>query len=121
MVFATYQANSDFQEILMTAVQANISKLQQLHTKLEQQVAACNKQQLAQCARLLAMYVTVYRQTYGELSFEDYEDLQRAETDPDCGASLFFDGMQEVTQMLTLILGDIPNDIDGVMFTHTIN
>ena len=105
----------------MTAVQSEMNNLQQLHTKLERQVAACSKEQLAQCARLLAMYVTVYRQSYGELSFEDYENPQRAETDPDCGASLFFDGMQEVTQMLTLILGDIPNDADLALFTRTIN
>lgn len=80
------------------------STIQQLQDEIDVVVSDSSKEQLAQCARLLATYVALYKHQFGELSNMQYADLsaQLAES-LEFGESVYSSGLREMLETLLLI------------------
>ena len=74
-----------------------------LHQRLDALIANSNKEQLAECARLLALNVARYKSKYRELPLEEHHQMAIA-TDVDEGlAQLLASGMLEMLTTLALV------------------
>jgi len=80
-----------------------LPRLQSLHDELEVRVADSTKDELGQCARLLAMYLALYKRKYGELAAGDCQTPGRRDEDKVSGAEVFALGMAELNEMLHLV------------------
>ena len=59
-------------------MKVNEKELEQIriqHENFQELVQGCSLEELGQCAKLLAMYVTIYKQKYGELPLEKLSDI----------------------------------------------
>lgn len=87
----------------MSEQQSIYPRLQSLHQELELRVAESSKAELEQCARLLAMYLAVYKRRFGEISVSDSDTLSEHELRGDSGAEVFAMGLVELKDMLQLV------------------
>ena len=87
----------------MTVNTDKIVEMKELHTELQDCLEGSSKDDLAQCARLLAMYLSIYKRKFGELPSQDFYQLNLPTTDEELGTDIFIDGMLEMIDMLALI------------------
>jgi hypothetical protein len=82
----------------------DLQKLQQYMILVDQLVEVAEKEDIAECARLLAMNVAHYKKRYGELPLEDQLAMIGAEEINDQQAELVIDGMEVLAGMLGTVL-----------------
>ncbi|MGH8248849.1 MAG: hypothetical protein ACREUU_20770 [Gammaproteobacteria bacterium] len=74
--------------------------------RFQELVERCNRDELAQCIRLLGMYLSLYKGRYGDVADVQYAELLSS-IDSDAELErLFSRGLDEAIAMLTLIEGD---------------
>lgn len=84
--------------------QALLSNVQALHAEVESVMVGTTKQRLAQCARLLATYVALYKHQFGELSSEQYNALsEELSENLEFGESVYSSGLRELLETLALV------------------
>ena len=89
---------------------ANNNEIEHLNSELQDILAAVPKDMLARAARLLGMYVALYKQHFGELSPEDYRRLNAHVAVQDAlGRAIYRAGMHELICMLDLVHDHAPN------------
>jgi hypothetical protein len=71
---------------------------------VDQLVEVAEKEDIAECARLLAMKVAHYKRRFGELSLEDRLAMIGAEEINDQQAELVIDGMETLVCMLGSVM-----------------
>jgi hypothetical protein len=69
-------------------------------------VEVAEKEDIAECARLLAMNVAHYKKRYGELPLEDQLSMSIADEINDQQAELVIDGMETLVDMLGTVIED---------------
>ena len=52
-----------------------LEQIKKQHENFQELVLGCSREELGQCAKLLAMYVTIYKQRYGDLPLERLTDI----------------------------------------------
>lgn len=72
--------------------------------ELQSLVNESNKSELAQCVRMLSMYVALYKKSYGELPLNCYEKLFSSKILDAETAKVFENGMLEAITMLNMVL-----------------
>lgn len=82
----------------------DLEKLRQYMILVDQLVEVAEKEDIAECARLLAMNVAHYKKRYGELPLEDQLSMINAEEINDQQAELVIDGMETLAGMLGSIM-----------------
>ena len=83
----------------------HMEKFKEYYKTLEQMIAESSKEDLAECARLLALNVAHYKSKYGELPLEEHQAmLETQEIDEDL-AKLLASGMLEITMTLATVTG----------------
>jgi hypothetical protein len=89
---------------------APILRIEDLQADVDDAVSASSKAQIAQCARLLATYVALYKHQFGELTDEQYSHLSnRLARNLEFGESVYSSGLRELLETLALV--DI-HDVD---------
>lgn len=87
----------------MDLTEADLEIIKQQHLDFQELVHTCNHEELGQCAKLLAMYVAIYKQRYGELPLEK---LTRITDTPAVNRELSMiirEAIDEATTMLELV------------------
>lgn len=97
---------------------SNISKQKLLDLKQQENeflklVDLSSREELAQCAKFLAMYIALYRQKFGDIPDAGYEKLVTSTKLDNELVNIVQDGISEATEMLKLVLlqnqkADIP-------------
>jgi hypothetical protein len=77
-------------------------------TLADQLVSTANKEQLADCARILALNVAHYASRYGELPIEEHLDFLNVEELSDEQAIFVQQGMETFVGVLGNMLGQEP-------------
>lgn len=81
-----------------------IQQVYALQTELEHVSTPLSRDQLLQCARLLATYVSLYKHEFGELSAAQYDRLnERIGHNQEFGESVYLAGMHELLETLALV------------------
>jgi len=86
----------------------SISDSKQIYQQFERLLQFSSTQDLARCARLLGLYVAMYKHEFGELPAEachSYLASEENDANDPVIAQIFTAGLQEVTSLLTLIQG----------------
>jgi hypothetical protein len=85
---------------------SDLQRLQQYMTLVDSLVEVAEKEDIAECARLLAMNVAHYKKRYGELPLEDQLSMSIADEINDQQAELVIDGMETLVDMLGTVIED---------------
>ncbi len=80
-----------------------LDDIKQQHIDFQDLVLACNHDELGQCAKLLAMYVAIYKQRYGELPLENLSDLADTPAVNHELSQIIQDAIEEASTMLRLV------------------
>lgn len=84
--------------------------LDELQIEVDEAVEGCSKTQLGQCARLLATYVALYKQEFGELNQDRFAVLTRKlAVDLEFGESIYATGLQELLETLSVVDAQAPD------------
>lgn len=76
------------------------------YRRADEAISKATKEELTECARLLALNVSHYRQKYGDLPLEEQEKLFNAtDIDPET-AQLLAQGMLQLLSSLAVVTGD---------------
>jgi hypothetical protein len=84
----------------------DLQKLQQYMILVDNLVEVAEKEDIAECARLLAMNVAHYKKRYGELPLEDQLSMSIADEINDQRAELVIDGIETLVGMLGTVIED---------------
>jgi len=80
---------------------------------LQSLVAISNKDELAQSLRLLAMYIALYKKSYGELPTSSFEKFMSEEDIDEESAEVFENGLSEAIAIINMVLQSRPaSDIE---------
>ena len=80
------------------------ARIQDLQSEVDGAVSDSSKDQIAQCARLLATYVALYKHEFGELTSEQYSHISdRLTENLEFGESVYSSGLQEMLETLALV------------------
>ncbi len=72
---------------------------------LDEMIAESTKEDLAECARLLALNVAHYKAKYGELPLEEHQAMLETQKMNEDLAKLLASGMLEMTMTLATVTG----------------
>jgi hypothetical protein len=90
----------------------DLQKLQQYMILVDQLVEVAEKEDIAECARLLAMNVAHYKKRYGELPLEDQLSMNPADEINDQQAELVMDGMETLAGMLGTVIEGMDQKVE---------
>ena len=75
-------------------------------------VDECSKEELADCALLLAMNLANYKSKYGELPSENFKELLVTDTIDEDTARILMEGSEEMIKTLSMVTGEIDVDMN---------
>lgn len=73
-------------------------------------VDECSKEELADCALLLAMTLANYKSKFGELPSENFKELLVTDTIDEDTARILMEGSEEMIKTLSMVAGE--SDVD---------
>ncbi len=82
----------------------DLLRLRQLDVEFTNLVHSSSRDDIANCAKFLAMYIALYRQKFGEISAEEYNRLMDRSKLDDESLAILEEGMDEASAMLKLVL-----------------
>ncbi len=83
----------------------HLEKFKEYYKTLDQMIAQSSKEDLAECARLLALNVAHYKRQYGELPLEEHQAMLETGQIDEGLATLLASGMLEMTMTLAVVTG----------------
>ena len=88
----------------VTKTELDLIKQQQIEFQdLEQD---SNRNELGQCTKLLAMYIAIYKQRYGDIPVETYMQISEELAVNQELSQIIQDGIEEASTMLRLVRND---------------
>ncbi len=84
---------------------SDLEQFAEHYKRLDEMVADATKADLAECARLLALYVAHYKSKYGELPLEEHKAMLEADDIDEEMAKLLASGALEMAVVLALVTG----------------
>jgi len=87
----------------------DLRSYENLLTKL---VTECSKEEVADCALLLAMNLANYKSKFGDIPSENFKDLLTTDTIDEDTAEILMQGSEEMIKTLALIAGKFDVDLD---------
>ena len=88
----------------MKQADLNLAEIKSKEVELQSLVDESDKTDLAQCVRLISMYISIYKQQFGELSPDSYAAIIENDDIDQASASIFEDGLQEAISILDMII-----------------
>ncbi len=89
---------------MLTEGSGALQEAKNLLDQTEQLLNLSHPEDLARCARLLALNVAIYKMRFGEIGEEDYLKLLQSDA-TDAQAEVFGQGLQELISTLMLVTG----------------
>ncbi len=83
----------------------SLEEFKDYYKRLDEMIAESTKENLAECARLLALNVAHYRAKYGELPMEEHQAMLEADDIDEEMAKLLTSGVLEMAVVLSLVTG----------------
>ncbi len=83
----------------------HMEKFKEYYKTLDQMIAQSSKENLAECARLLALNVADYKRRYGELPLAEHQAMLETDQIDEGLAKLLASGMLEMTMTLAVVTG----------------
>ncbi len=83
----------------------NLERFQNFYLEIEKLISDSSKEDLAECARLLAFNLALFKQKYGELPKEAYEKMLTIESIDDETGAVLAHGILEMGVMLCQATG----------------
>jgi len=74
-------------------------------------VDECSKEELADCALLLAMNLANYKSRFGELPSENFKELLVTDTIDEDTARILMEGSEEMIKTLAMIAGESEDEM----------
>ena len=75
-------------------------------------VAECSKEELADCALLLAMNLANYKSRFGELPSENFKEMLTTDTIDEGTARILMEGSEEMIKTLAMVAGETDADMN---------
>lgn len=75
-------------------------------------VAECSKEELADCALLLAMNLANYKSRFGDLPIENFKEMLTTDTIDENTAKILMEGSEEMIRTLAMIAGESDTDVN---------
>ncbi len=82
-----------------------LAEFKEYYKRLDDMIAQASKEELAECARLLALNVAHYKAKYGELPLEEHQAMLEANDIDEEMAKLLASGVLEMAVVLALVTG----------------
>jgi len=82
----------------------DMSSLKNKEYQLQTLVEGSEKEDLAQCVRLISMYISMYKKYFGELPPESFKDLLLTEQTDEQAAIIFDGGLNEAISILDMVI-----------------
>ena len=108
----------------MSVPKNELEDIKQQHIDFQDLVLECNHDELGQCAKLLAMYVAIYKQKYGELPLENLSSISDTPTVNDELSKIIQEAIEEASTMLRLVRDEQRQQSDTFYYSpaeNTIN
>ncbi len=83
----------------------SLAEFKDYYKHLDKLIAESTKENLAECARLLALNVAHYKAKYGELPLEEHQTMLEADDIDEEMAKLLASGVLEMAAVLALVTG----------------
>ncbi len=87
----------------MSVSKNELESIKQQHVDFHDLVQECNHVELGQCAKLLAMYVAIYKQRYGELPLENLSHMVDTPAVNQELSQIIQEGIEEASTMLRMV------------------
>lgn len=87
----------------MSVSKTELDSIKQQHIDFHDLVLECNHGELGQCAKLLAMYVAIYKQRYGELPLENLSQISDTPAVDRELSQIIQHAIEEASTMLRLV------------------
>lgn len=88
----------------MKEPELNLAEIKSKEVELQSLVEVSDKTDLAQCVRLISMYISIYKQQFGELPPESYAEIVTNDEIDQASASIFENGLQEAISILDMVI-----------------
>lgn len=75
-------------------------------------VSDCSKEELADCALLLAMNLANYKAKFGDIPSENFKELLTTDTIDEDTAEILMQGSEEMIKTLAMIAGKFDDNMD---------
>ncbi len=108
----------------MTVTKIELDQIKQQQLEFQDLVADCNRNELGQCAKLLAMYVAVYKQQYGDIPVESLLQISATVAVDQDISKIIQDGIEEASTMLRMVRDEQRQEQDSFYYSlasNTIN
>ncbi len=92
----------------MDNLKLELAEIKSKEMKLQMLIDICDKNELSQCIRLLSMYIAIYKEQFGELSPESYENILSSQEVDTETAKIFENGMHEALTILDMVMQILP-------------
>ena len=86
-----------------TKTNVDLTRIKEKELQLQTLVETTGKPELAQCVRLLSMYIAIYKQWFGELPPVSYEKILTSQEVDEDTAKIFENGMHEAISILDMV------------------
>lgn len=87
----------------MSITEQELEHIKQQHQEFEGLVQGCSHDELGQCAKLLAMYVTIYKQKYGDLPLDKLSNVTDSAIINKELSAIIREALEEASTMLELV------------------
>jgi len=95
----------------MLTTSQELLKLKQQEQEFLELTQTCNRDELVKCARVLAMYIALYRQQFGEVPLHCHAKLQQTNAFDDELIQITMEGLHEAVEMLKTVMLQHRDDI----------
>ncbi len=82
----------------------DLADIKEREMELKSLIEISDKDELAQCVRLLAMYIAIYKKCFGELPTFSYEKILSSKFIDKDTAKIFENGMLEAITILDMVM-----------------
>ncbi len=89
-----------------------LAEFKDYYKRLDAMIAESTKENLAECARLLALNIAHYKAKYGELPLEEHQAMLEVDDIDEEMGKLLASGVLEMMSVLTLVTGR-SNETEG--------
>ncbi len=103
----------------ITKNELELIKRQQLD--FEGLVQDCNREELGQCAKLLAMHIAVYKQQYGEIPVKNLAQIAETVSVNQEISQVIQNGIEEASDMLRMVRNEQRRDKSSFYCTQNSN
>jgi len=99
----------------MSTAKSELDMIKEQQIEFQSLVQQCDRSELGQCAKLLAMYIAVYKQQFGDIPVESLLTMSETVTVDYELSQIIQNGIEEASSMLRMVLEE-KQQVNGSFF-----